>query len=75
MVERCYPNLPCNFISSTFKLKEKRQELANKLLAIFNQDIFSSQLSEKTSVIWSRRLIATAGHCTTRRTTRTAAIQ
>ncbi|CAF1301790.1 unnamed protein product [Rotaria sordida] len=63
-----------NFIPSTFKLKEKRQELANKLLAIFNQDVFSSQLSNKISVIWSGCLTAAAGHCTTRRTTCTAVI-
>ncbi|CAF1457842.1 unnamed protein product, partial [Rotaria sordida] len=68
-------------ILGTRNLKEKRQELANKLLAIFNQMFFfptsrcfSSQLPDKISVIWSGRLIATAGHCTTRRTTRTAVI-
>ncbi|CAF1119924.1 unnamed protein product [Rotaria sordida] len=69
-----HPDAKPYFIRSAFKLKEKRQELANKLLAIFNQDIFSSQLSDKISVIWSGRLTATAGHCTTRRTTRTAVI-
>ncbi|CAF0845365.1 unnamed protein product [Adineta steineri] len=62
------------FIQSGFKLKEKRQELANKLLFLFNQDVFSSKLTDKVSVIWSSRLTATAGHCTTRKSTYTAVI-
>ncbi|CAF3885049.1 unnamed protein product [Rotaria sp. Silwood1] len=69
-----HPDAKPYFIRSAFKLKEKRQELADKLLLIFNQDVFSSQLSDKVSVVWSSRLTATAGHCTTRRTTRTAVI-
>ncbi|CAF4263952.1 unnamed protein product [Rotaria sp. Silwood2] len=69
-----HPDAKPYFIRSAFKLKEKRQELANKLLLLFNQDVFSSQLSDKVSVVWSGRLTATAGHCTTRRTTRTAVI-
>jgi hypothetical protein len=58
-------------------------------LSIFDKDVFSSQvnlieffdfieilfqLSDKVSVVWSGRLTATAGHCTTRRNTRTAVI-
>jgi hypothetical protein len=33
------------FIQFGFRLKEKRQELADKLLSLFNQDVFSSQVN------------------------------
>ncbi|UJR29909.1 hypothetical protein I4U23_017457 [Adineta vaga] len=62
------------FTKSGFKNKTKRQELAEKLFSIFDHDVFSSKLSDKVTTIWSARLTATAGHCTTRRTSQTATI-
>ncbi|CAF3277725.1 unnamed protein product [Rotaria socialis] len=69
-----HPDAKPYFIRSAFKRKDKRQELTDKLLSMFNRDVFSSQLSGNTSAIWSGRLTATAGHCTTRRTAQTAII-
>ncbi|CAF3521109.1 unnamed protein product [Rotaria sp. Silwood1] len=62
------------FTRSGFKIKRKREELAQKLFVIFDQDIFSSKLSDKVTIVWSGRLTSTAGHCTTRRSTQTAII-
>ncbi|CAF2119694.1 unnamed protein product [Rotaria magnacalcarata] len=74
LFEDKHPDAKPYFIRSAFKLKDKRQELADKLLSMFNRDVFSSQLSGNISVAWSSRLTATAGHCTTRRTAQTAII-
>ncbi|CAF1589013.1 unnamed protein product, partial [Adineta ricciae] len=62
------------FTKTGFKNKNKRQELADKLFSMFDRDVFSSKLSENVTTVWSGRLTATAGHCTTRRTSQTAII-
>ncbi|CAF1370005.1 unnamed protein product [Adineta steineri] len=62
------------FIRTGFKNKNKRQELAEKLFSIYDQDVFSSKLSDKVTIVWSGRLTATAGHCTTRRSSQTATV-
>ncbi|CAF0986508.1 unnamed protein product [Adineta ricciae] len=72
--EQKHPNAQPYFMHSDFNLKNKRQELADKLFTLYNQDVFSSKLSDKVTVVWSGRLTATAGHCTTRKATRTAVI-
>ncbi|CAH8539567.1 unnamed protein product [Schistosoma guineensis] len=45
------------------KFKPNRSELAEKLYQIFNEKIFSNQLPPKLEIIWSRRLLKTAGLC------------
>nr|ADD91468.1 hypothetical protein [Adineta vaga] len=72
--ESKHPDAQPYFTQTGFNLKGKRQELADKLFSLFNQDVFSSQLTDKVTVVWSGRLTATAGHCTTRKATRTAVI-
>jgi hypothetical protein len=79
------------FIRTGFKNKKKRQELAEKLFSMYDQEVFSSEvnffylfisseiiyffkLSNKVTLVWSGRLTATAGHCTTRRSAQTATI-
>ncbi|CAF4192758.1 unnamed protein product [Rotaria sp. Silwood2] len=62
------------FTRSGFKNKKKREELAQKLFSIFDQDVFSAKFSDKVTVVWSGRLTSTAGHCTTRHSTQTAII-
>ncbi|CAF3869249.1 unnamed protein product [Adineta steineri] len=62
------------FIRTGFKNKNKRQELAEKLFSMYDQDVFSSKLSDKVTIVWSGRLTATAGHCTTRRSSQTATV-
>lgn len=62
------------FTGAGFKNKTKRQQLADQLFTMFDQDVFSCQLSTKVTVSWSARLTSTAGHCTTRRSSQTATI-
>lgn len=69
-----HPDAQLYCLESAFISKEKRQQLADKLLSIFDENVFSSQLSDRVSVVWSGRLSATAGHCTSRKNTRTAVI-
>jgi len=69
-----HPDAQSYFLESAFNLKDKRQQLADKLFSIFNENVFSSQLSDRVTVVWSGRLSATAGHCTSRKHTRTAVI-
>ncbi|KAK4471670.1 hypothetical protein MN116_005076 [Schistosoma mekongi] len=45
------------------KFKPNRYELADKLYHIYNEKIFSNQLPSKLEIIWSRRLLKTAGLC------------
>ncbi|VDO77354.1 unnamed protein product [Schistosoma margrebowiei] len=45
------------------KFKPNRSELAEKLYQIYNEKIFSNQLPPKLEIIWSRRLLKTAGLC------------
>ncbi|CAH8531114.1 unnamed protein product [Schistosoma intercalatum] len=45
------------------KFKPNRSELADKLYQIYNEKIFSNQLPPKLEIIWSRRLLKTAGLC------------
>ncbi|KAH8877045.1 Acidic repeat-containing protein [Schistosoma japonicum] len=45
------------------KFKSNRSELADKLYRIYNEKIFSNQLPSKLEIIWSRRLLKTAGLC------------
>ncbi|CAH8500252.1 unnamed protein product [Schistosoma turkestanicum] len=45
------------------KFKPNRSELAEKLYRIYNEKIFSHQLPSKLEIIWSRRLLKTAGLC------------
>ncbi|CAF0951034.1 unnamed protein product [Rotaria sordida] len=62
------------FTRSGFKNKKKREELAQKLFSIFDQDVFSSKLSNKITIVWSGRLTSTAGHCATQYSAQTATI-
>ncbi|KAL5109685.1 Lipoyl synthase mitochondrial [Taenia crassiceps] len=43
--------------------KKNREELANRLLAHFNEVIFENQLPGELRVIWNERLLKTAGQC------------
>ncbi|KAL5961210.1 Acidic repeat-containing protein, partial [Taenia solium] len=43
--------------------KKNREELANRLLAHFNEVIFENQLPGELRVVWNQRLLKTAGQC------------
>ncbi|VDD76678.1 unnamed protein product [Mesocestoides corti] len=43
--------------------KKNREELANRLLAYFNEVVFDKKLPEELEVRWNERLLKTAGQC------------
>jgi hypothetical protein len=45
------------------KYNKHKQELAERLFALFNREVFSDQLPQDTEIFWSGRLVKTAGRC------------
>ena len=40
-----------------------KQELAERLFALYNREVFENSLPSDTEIYWSARLVKTAGRC------------
>ncbi|XP_077138661.1 germ cell nuclear acidic protein-like [Ranitomeya variabilis] len=44
--------------------QEKKEELVERLYDLYNRTVFNNKLPVKMDILWNKRLISAAGHCT-----------
>ncbi|XP_039294590.1 uncharacterized protein LOC111060193 isoform X2 [Nilaparvata lugens] len=64
--DRCHPDA-AQYKKSFKKLKE---ELAKKLFALYNREVFQNRLPEDFPIEWNSRMRSTSGYCFNKRTIR-----